>query len=138
MRYLTFNAAFLPTSRNTFKCHVFIFHTNCLPFGFSSPVTGREEACLFQGCRLVTRSAGKLPVAVYIFIEFFLVLHLNLHLWDQTPTDERVFYFSWIINYLFRKVWQLPKWYALTETRSFFFLLCSELKSLKAKVKILS
>ena len=71
MRYLTFNAAFLPTRRNIFKCHVFIFHTNCLPFGFLSPVTGRQEACLFQGCRLVTRSAGRLPVAVYVSIDFF-------------------------------------------------------------------
>lgn len=37
-RKFSFYIAFLLTSGNTFECYVFIFHTNCLPFGFSSPL----------------------------------------------------------------------------------------------------
>lgn len=100
--------------------------TNCLSLGFSPPVTGREGAWLFQGCRLpITRKPD------------FLVSHLNVHLWDQLPMDERVFSFSWIINYLFQKNVTALK-VICAHTDSFSFVTSSELKSSKAKVKILS
>lgn len=43
------------------KAMSLFFHTNCLSLGFSSPVTGREQAWLFRGCRLLV---SRKPVAI--------------------------------------------------------------------------
>lgn len=49
---------------------LFSTQTVCL-LGFHLLLLAGRKPVFFQGCRLVTRSAGKLPVAVYVFIDFF-------------------------------------------------------------------
>lgn len=69
-KVLTFNVVFLPTSRNTFKCHVFIFHTNFAFWVFISSYC-KEGSLSFSGLQVSYQISSKAACSCTHYQRFF-------------------------------------------------------------------